>query len=213
MSSFHVLEDYLTGSNCYLMEEKKKVLLIDPNDDKKILKLLKQNDWKLEYILLTHEHCDHMQGLNGIRQWFSVKTIATNICSKNLGNRTKNMSGMMELYLRFKYGGDRRYSYASIVCDPADITFSDSYIFCWLGHTVCMKAVPGHTEGSCCIRIDEKNLFTGDYLIEGEDDITRLPGGNEASYQMFGKPWLDRLEAGLHIYPGHGKDYFLQERR
>lgn len=214
MPRLFVLEDRLTQSNCYLLEENGSVLIIDPNDHERILKIIREHQWNIDYILLTHEHCDHIQGLNGVRRGYpEALVIATAVCSENLGNRIKNMSGMMGTYLHFKYGGDKKYVYSSILCNPANLTFDQEYEFHWKGHMIQMELVPGHTMGSCCIRMDETILFSGDYLIMGEEDITRLPGGNEEAYETYAKPWIEALEDGIHIYPGHGTDYILKKEK
>ena len=62
MPRLFVLEDRLTQSNCYLMEDNGSVLIIDPNDHERILKIIREHQWNIDYILLTHEHCDHIQG-------------------------------------------------------------------------------------------------------------------------------------------------------
>ena len=56
-----------TGSNCYLIEEQKKVLIIDPNQPDKIFRLMESCGWEPQGILLTHEHFDHIEALEEIR--------------------------------------------------------------------------------------------------------------------------------------------------
>lgn len=211
MSEILTLTDWLTESNCYVIEEDGEVIIIDPNDECVLRKLIHENGWKIHAVILTHEHCDHMQGLIGIRILHDFPVIATKDCSKNLSNRWKNMSGMMETYLRFKKKNNNPYRYARIYLNPADIEFEEEYEIHWKGHDFQLTRVPGHTVGSCCIRMDEHTLFSGDYMIPGEENLTRLPGGDTDLYEQIGKPWLDQLEAGLHIYPGHGKDFILEK--
>ena len=48
------------GTNCYLLEEDKKIAVIDPGDEAdRVLAALKELDGTVEYILLTHGHYDH----------------------------------------------------------------------------------------------------------------------------------------------------------
>ena len=127
MAAFLVSIDPLTDSNCYLMEEEGHVLIIDPNRKEKITEIIKEHQWIIDYVILTHEHCDHMQGLNDLRENYKFPVIAQEKCSKNLGNRVKNMSAMMETYLYFKNGEKEIISYAPFVCEPAEITFDNIY--------------------------------------------------------------------------------------
>ena len=204
MSEIIVLTDSVTESNCYCLEENGKVLLIDPNDGEKIKHFIKTRHWIIEYVLLTHEHCDHIQGLNELRKSFDFTVIATQKCSENLGDITKNMSRIMGAYLYFKYGEMREYPYGRFQCEPADIAFEETYEFLWQGHNFVIRKTPGHTEGSCCIEMDQAYMFSGDYFIEKEEDITGFPGGSKRDYETKTKPWFSTWKAGLCIYPGHG---------
>ncbi|MFQ7453449.1 MAG: MBL fold metallo-hydrolase [Flavonifractor plautii] len=53
----------LAESNCYLLGEAGRAVVIDPNDPRGPLERLEALGWTPERILLTHEHCDHMAGL------------------------------------------------------------------------------------------------------------------------------------------------------
>ena len=209
MAAFLVSIDPLTDSNCYLMEEEGHVLIIDPNRKEKITEIIKEHQWIIDYVILTHEHCDHMQGLDDLRKNYKFPVIAQEKCSKNLGNRVKNMSAMMETYLYFKNGEKEIISYAPFVCEPAEITFDNIYEFIWKEHKFQLKSVPGHTAGSISVFMDEIYLFSGDYLLPSGEDSTIFPGGSKEDYETYAKPWMQSLKEGLHIYPGHGEDYIL----
>lgn len=213
MRQLLVLVEKLTESNCYCIEEDDRVLIIDPNDEKQIEVQIRKHGWIPEMVILTHEHCDHMRGLNWIRDHFQVQVIATEACSRNLQNSRKNMSSLMGMYLHFRNGGNIVNDYPVILCQAADITFEETYEFYWRGHAFYLTAIPGHTEGSCSIRMDQEMIFSGDYMIPGEVDLIRFPGGNEKDYEMIAKPWMKKLmkEKRVHIYPGHGKDYWLED--
>ena len=50
----------LTESNCYILAEGSHCVIIDPGESENLLRILKENKWEPELLLLTHEHCDHM---------------------------------------------------------------------------------------------------------------------------------------------------------
>ena len=211
MAVFLISIDPLTDSNCYAIEEKGHVLIIDPNQKEKVTQIIREQDWIIDYVILTHEHCDHMQGLNELRRQYHFQVIAQEKCSKNLANKVKNMSGMMGTYLYFKNGEKQIIPYEPFTCEPAEIIFDKSYEFSWQDHSFELISIPGHTAGSISILMDEINLFSGDYLLPSDEDPTIFPGGSKEDYEKYAKPWMENLKEGLHIYPGHGKDYILRK--
>lgn len=197
----------LSGSNCYLVEEGGGCLVVDPNDPRGPLSVLEERGWTPELVLLTHEHCDHMAGLEALRErWPQAKTIATAACSANLQNTRLNMSAMMEVYLTFH--GKPGVRYPPFVCRAADTVYTQAYTTCWRGHSVRCVPLPGHTPGSAGIFLDETTLFSGDYLL-AEETVLRLPGGSREDYERVTKPFLAALPRGLTVRPGHGESYTL----
>ncbi|WP_288844010.1 MBL fold metallo-hydrolase, partial [uncultured Megasphaera sp.] len=61
------ITDPLTTSNCYIISMEQHALIIDPNLPDAIISHLTANHLYPELILLTHEHCDHISGLNRLR--------------------------------------------------------------------------------------------------------------------------------------------------
>ena len=207
MSSLDILKDEMTESNCYILEENQKAIVIDPNDGKRVAEQLRENGWWPEYIFLTHEHCDHIQGLNEVRKQFpKSRVIAQEICSKNIQSPVGNMSALMETYLHFKYAG-RHFHYEPFICAKAELTFGQQYEMEWEGHRIVLESVPGHTWGSAVMWVDQTVVFSGDYLIKGKTDVIRLPGGDEVAYDRYARPWKQRLPEGTILYPGHGPGY------
>ena len=176
----------LAESNCYLLGEAGRAVVIDPNDPRGPLERLEALGWTPERILLTHEHCDHMAGLEALRnRWPGVRVAATAACSAGLGDTRLNMTRRMEVYLAFR--GKPGVSYPPFVCRPADETYEHACECVWRGH----------------------RLRSGDYLSPGEEVILRLPGGSETDYRAVTEPVLRGLPPGLRICPGHGEPYIL----
>lgn len=195
-------------SNCYLLWEGGGAVVVDPNDPAGPQRLLEERGWTPELILLTHEHCDHMAGLEALRaRWPQARTIASRACSANLQNTRLNMTAMMEVYLTFR--GKPGISCPPFVCRAADVTYDAPREFQWRGHQLRCVPLPGHTPGSAGIFFDGQLFFSGDYLIPGEEVVLRLPGGSGEDYRSRTKPFLDALPAGIEICPGHGEPYRL----
>ena len=101
----HCITDPLTHSNCYILSEKSRTLIIDPNCYQEIHSYLTTHQLVPEYIILTHEHCDHIAALNDMRKYYSLKVLCSAACSQGIQSTTLNMTRIMETYLYFKSQG------------------------------------------------------------------------------------------------------------
>ena len=70
------ITDPLTTGNCYILLENGHAVIIDPNDEDRIEEVLRQYEAEPDYVLLTHEHADHISGLNGLREHYRFQTVA-----------------------------------------------------------------------------------------------------------------------------------------
>ncbi|EGS33228.1 MBL fold metallo-hydrolase [Megasphaera sp. UPII 135-E] len=207
------ITDPLTTSNCYIISMEQHALIIDPNLPDAIISHLTANHLYPELILLTHEHCDHISGLNRLREIYHCPVLASTDCSNGIQNSKRNMSHIMETYLYFRTHQLCTTPYPEFTCAPADITFVNTHTFTWNSyHCACLQ-VPGHTLGSTCFIFDHSILFSGDYFIPGEQVITRLPGGDPLAYEKKGRPRLQSLPLSLLTYPGHGSHFILTEEQ
>ncbi len=204
----------VTGSNCYIIEEKKKVLIVDPNDAQRIENLIETWGFCPEKILLTHEHFDHIEGVEAIRKRYQIPVLATRACSAGIQDVRRNLSSIYDLFLFYQTGRQQPRCHDAFVCDPAEDVFDEEHTFFWQGHTFLLCRLPGHSPGSCVIFMDENFLFTGDYLIRDTPVITRFYGGDASVYETKTKPYLEGLSSGLCLYPGHGQPYiYTREMR
>ena len=203
-----------TTANSYLIIEDGFALLIDVTDSQKISRLLDAEGWVPELIILTHEHVDHICGLEDIRTSYSVPVIASSSCNNGIQNSRTNLSAVYDMLI---------YAYSSAVpesrhdpfcCRPCEITFDNEFFLQWRTHRLLLHSCPGHSPGSSIIIMDHSSLFTGDYLLPGTPPVLDLPGGNADIFQTSTLPWLrDFLNPGCLIFPGHGDTYVFCEDR
>ena len=202
-----LVEKFTTGfldTNTYLLEEDRHLLIIDPADYAAVLE--KCRNAATVTLLLTHEHFDHISGLNRIRDLCasSCRVIAGATCSERIQDEKGNLSAYADVLAEL--GGKLIPEHWSpFACKAADITFENQYAFHWMGHAMEMFSTPGHSAGSCCIVVDDL-LFVGDTVLEN-NLMVKFPGSSKKLYRSVTALLLERLLLGNRIscvYPGHG---------
>ena len=175
-------------TNCYIVEEGDRCLVIDPGDEAgKVLAFLEKRSLTLEAILLTHGHFDHVG---------AVKSLAADTdCRVFLCDRELSLPGAMTngpLYYTDTYGEGDTLTLA--------------------GMTFAVLHTPGHTPGSVCLLFGD-TLFSGDTLFAGSCGRTDFPGSNPADMRL-SLTRLAGLDDQITILPGHGESSTIaQEKR
>jgi hydroxyacylglutathione hydrolase len=199
-------------SNMYVVISNNKALIIDPCVNADALQLLKNNNISEPIVLLTHEHYDHISGINWLRGNIGCRVIAIEQCALSLPEPKRNFSSHFEAILPFFSSGSE---IENVKIEPyscnADETFQDHTCFVWENHKIEIIHAPGHSNGSVCIIIDDIFVFTGDSLIKGKQTITRLPGGSKKKYAEITVPLLRLLPKDSVIFPGHGPAGYIHE--
>lgn len=194
-------------SNMYLMMQEDQALVIDTHVSGEAIRQMRKHQIRDVKVLLTHEHFDHISGVNQLRENFSVEVYATEAAAAYLPDPNKNMAKFWDITLmdlpeeKIKAGmalEDKEYS-----CS-ADKTFSDHMDLCWNGHAIHMQSAPGHSRGGALIFLD-KILFSGDNLVNGSGVICRIPGGSWKTYCEVTRPVIEGLADDTWILPGHGE--------
>lgn len=177
--------------NCYIFADDKtdKAVVVDPGGDvDKIIEVLENNDLKLNYIILTHGHGDHIGGVEELRDKTQApiyihKDDANMLRNANINHSTTIVGSKVEIEPdHLLEDGD--------VLDLGELKLN--FI-----HT------PGHTKGGVCIQV-ENALFTGDTLFANSIGRTDLEGGNQEELIDSIKNKLFVLNEELTVFPGHG---------
>lgn len=177
------------SSNVYVVNSNDTVILIDPGFYDEYLKSYLKSFGKLDAILLTHGHFDHIREVDKIKEDYpSTKIYIHKNDYDNLKRPALNLSYIMDFDLVIK-------SEANICNDKLIIGDLEIKIF----HT------PGHTKGSIMYYIKNENaLFSGDTIMKDTVGTTRYVGGDESelkkSLEQFKKLNIDKYTV---IYPGH----------
>ncbi len=182
------------------MQEEGPCIIIDPGteDCTDLIKFIKKTKLKPEYIFLTHEHFDHIWGVNKLKELYSCKIVCSLDCSIKIISKKKNMS------LFYDQVGFETY--------PADIHIEDiDNRLEWNGKKIEFISTKGHTDASICILIDN-NLFTGDTIIKNIKTVIKLPGGSKTklleSLSLLNIKFTGKQ---IIIYSGHGESFLYDE--
>lgn len=176
-------------TNCYLAWEKNSpnCIVIDPGfTPETVLQKVQELGKRIEAILLTHGHFDHVGG---------VKSIA-----KVTGCAVYLHEG--ELVMPESWT-DGPLFYTD--------TYGEGDVLELAGLTIRVMHTPGHTPGSVCLEA-ENTLFTGDTLFWDSCGRTDLPCGNPATLAKSLKR-LAGLKVDYRVLSGHGQATSLFEEQ
>lgn len=204
------------GSNMYILLSERQALVVDPYRSQEALNLLRLHSVQKLVMLLTHEHYDHISGVNWLRENFQTEVICSAECAQMLPDPERNMARYWNVLLMDKpqevqsIGKDW---YDTCYACEADRTYEKETKFLWQGMRIRMRRAPGHSKGGSLIWLDENILFSGDNLVNGTGVICRFPGGSKREYTAVTRPILDELPDELCVFPGHGEPGKLGEMR
>ena len=200
----------LLASNMYIITENGNAIVIDPFRDTSPVSGL-----KVDLILLTHEHYDHISGVNLWKETTGAKVLCSSICAENIQDSRKNMAHLFEVFCQLQTwikleklpDADENYT-----CS-ADERFEDKCSFKWQGHDFLLFGIPGHSAGSAGILLDRKWFFSGDSMMDGRPVELRFPGGSRKQWKEVTEPRLRLLPEKLTVCPGHFGMFFINRNQ
>lgn len=203
------------NANMYILIEEDRALVIDPSCSEEAMSLLKTAGVQDITILLTHEHFDHLSGVNWLKKAFYSTVICQRLCAESISDSRNNIPWTFFALMSPDAKGHE--AEVEAFCDTlpteaieANVVFDDSYDFQWGEHKLHLSSRPGHSAGSMVIEFDDKYLFSGDYLILDLPVLLRLPGGSKKDYKKYTLPYLLSVGEQFEIMPGHGEPYSAQ---
>lgn len=199
----------LITSNMYLLIIGKQALVIDPHENHETEELLNSHGIMEVVILLTHEHFDHISGVNFFRERWNCKVYGSRKCKEMVTDPAKNLSAFYMAMFITKSKEEREMAqelFVETYSCKVDVGFEGTMEIEFDSLPIKMIQTPGHSPGSICIIIDQKYIFTGDSLVGGNLVITRLPGGSRKEYNQITRPFLEGLPENMIVFPGHGEE-------
>ncbi len=180
-------------ANCYLLFNKKEIVMIDPGGGYR--KIKQKLDTFLEdkvlAILLTHGHLDHIGAVDELVKDYH--------CPVYLSKDDEVLAKDPDL--------NRLYERSSQITSPIKNYPVNKLSIGSFNFEI--YDTPGHTAGSVCLKW-KNYLFTGDTLFAGDVGRTDLYSGSETALKSSLK-LISGLDPELVIYPGHGESSSLEK--
>ena len=182
------------STNCYIIEDEaaQKCAVIDQADNSSaIIAATEKQGIKIEKIILTHAHFDHMMALPALYEKSGAQVIVGRLDAPALSHPVLNLSSS---FMGASFTFTHEYT---TVDEGSEITLGDNV-------KLKVMSTPGHTPGSIClVANDEKSVFTGDTVFAGTIGRTDFPGGNlETILKSLSR--VLSLDEKLTLYSGHG---------
>lgn len=181
----------MMGVCCYIVscEETKEGLIVDPggNEDE-ILAACQNEDLKVQYIVNTHGHPDHVCGNKRLKDATGAKII--------MHTADADFFGQKQVEQFFSQLG-------LPASPPVDIRVVEADTIVFGRESLTVIHTPGHTPGGICL-YSKPHLFTGDTLFAGGVGRTDFPGGSTQQLLNSIKERLLSLPADTIVWPGHG---------
>jgi hydroxyacylglutathione hydrolase len=188
--------------NCSILgnPETHAATVVDPGDDiQAILKILNRHQLRVEQIVITHAHIDHVGGAVRLKK-ITGAPIYMNPLDLPLLAMMDVQAGWLGI--------------APPEVQPPDVSADDGLKLTVAGAAAEILHTPGHTQGSLCLHLPEQSLLlAGDTLFAGSVGRTDLPGGDFQTLMRSLHNCLLELPDATRVIPGHGAATTIGQER
>jgi hydroxyacylglutathione hydrolase len=190
------IHSFVTGpiqENAYLCyaEGFKEAVLIDPGDEAgRLEQEIRALGLKLEWILATHGHFDHVGAVASLAKAFGAR-FGMHEADGFLLDRLEDTAAFYGQQATTRPSITRALNAGDTVTVP--------------GFALKVLGTPGHTPGGLCYyEPSSGSLFSGDTLFEGTVGRSDTEGGSHATLVASIHRELLSLPDSTQVYPGHG---------
>ncbi len=177
--------------NCYIVgcEKTRKAAVVDPGGHvQAILNRLEKHNLKLDVVINTHGHFDHIGGNRELIEKSGVELLIHG-ADRFLIDSVPEHARMFGIIAEPSPAPDRE------LVDGDTIQVGEL--------TIKVIHTPGHTPGGVCLLVDG-HLVVGDTLFNGSIGRTDLPGGSFEQLIASIQERLFPLPDETQVFPGHG---------
>lgn len=200
----------LMFSNMYVLKENGHALIIDPFERYEL-----PEDLRPDLMIITHEHYDHISGVNRVKEEYKTPSICSEICAQRITNAKLNAARYFDAFSQLQTYGEQNPTVpvnTNYTC-RADFTFENEIRFNWQGNSCLLFTLPGHSPGSIGILINNQYFFSGDSLFYDREIELRFPGGSKDDWNEISLKKLEHIPDDVIVFPGHQENFRMKERR
>jgi hydroxyacylglutathione hydrolase len=178
--------------NAYLLRPAggERAVLVDPGEEAdRLLAVIGQLQVKLDAILLTHTHFDHIGAVAEVARATGAPVYVPELERDVLAN--------INDYVTFPgFGPFEAYEAEETVAGGERLQLA--------GLDIDVLFTPGHSPGHVTYSVDgEDALFSGDVLFQGSVGRVDLPGGSWPTLAASIESLLERFPDDTRVHPGH----------
>ena len=178
--------------NCFLVRRdgSDRALIVDPGEEAdKLLSAIERLGVKLEGILLTHTHFDHVGAVAPVAKATGAEVWVPEIEKFVLADINKWVPGN---------------AFGPFESWEAEHTLSGGERLEMAGFEIDVLFTPGHSPGHVSYSFAaEDALFSGDVLFQGSVGRTDLPGGDWPTLLESIRTLVETLPGETTVHPGH----------
>ena len=179
--------------NCFIarLKESDRAVIVDPGEepDRLLAALEALGITKLEAILLTHTHFDHIGAVTPVARATGAPVWCPEL-------ETQVLANIMDYIPWPGFGPYESYE--------ADHTVKGGETLELAGMSIDVLFTPGHSPGHVTYAVrDGDALFSGDVLFQGSVGRVDLPGGDWATLLSSIELLMNEFPPETTVYPGH----------
>ncbi len=183
----------LLKANCYILgADDGAAVVIDPGDNAPgILDVLGRNGWRLDKILLTHGHFDHVLAIPELKDATGAPYFVHRDDMRYI--EVAHERGKMWVHREFR------------PLPPPDGFLEHGEKIRFGDEELEVRHTPGHSPGGVAlVSFPHRAVFTGDTLLRGTVGRADFPGGDPKKLIEGIQKQLMSLPDDFVVYPGHG---------